>query len=269
MDETVLSPAVEFAAKGGGKDKLSGGHWVTVETAGGFRHFYVEGKAGSKGGRVLAGGGATPGHPKSFEEATGHAGGAASGGEHLDHAKLVSLKKEVSSIGSEHGERGEFHHGPPKDAKESRMLDKAEAKGRHLVYSTNTPETSERHAGELVHHDVGGKPFAITMPHPEGKGYVSRQFNPNARGGHDDIEHPTRDAALKDSRGAVQAKVDYHTQTNSQYHTPKHIDKFFEDERSYRRPAVEGKVVNVYRLIHRDKGAGAAFGLIASPSVEF
>jgi hypothetical protein len=71
---TVAGPAVEFAAKAAHREKLTGGRWITIETAdGGYRRLYIKGGKGGHGGKVIAGGGATPGHPKTLGEvATGH-----------------------------------------------------------------------------------------------------------------------------------------------------------------------------------------------------
>jgi hypothetical protein len=70
------------------REKLTGGRWVTIETAdGGWRRLYIKGGKGGHGGKVIAGGGATPGHPKTLGEvaAGGHAG--------VDQAKSVKARE--------------------------------------------------------------------------------------------------------------------------------------------------------------------------------
>jgi len=69
MGSLAMMPLVEFATKA--KAKLAGGHWITVDTASGYRHLYIEGPKGRPTGRVLAGAGATPDAPKTLAEVVG------------------------------------------------------------------------------------------------------------------------------------------------------------------------------------------------------
>jgi HK97 family phage portal protein len=163
-----------------------------------------------------------------------HGGGLPSGtvragGEDIDEGRMQAVSDRVGDLGRQKGQDWRFSAGGPKNDREKAAAAKAEDRDRFLVNARVEPKRSADKAGDTTRHTVGGDLAAETLPHPGGQGWVSREHNPNAPGGHDDYHFATEARAEKNSRAYADHKAKQ--QTSNSYDTPKDLEGYFGAER--------------------------------------
>jgi GNAT superfamily N-acetyltransferase len=149
------------AGKSSSKAQLTGGHWITIERkdGGGYRRLYIKGKG--KSAHVLAGGGATPGHPKTIGQAISGEPGSKPGTEALRGTKPTPTRavKQAARSAERQAAARQVKTGPARSSKATNVKKSSDAAAKPALAKqeghspgSDLPEHGPSKA-RVTHHD--------------------------------------------------------------------------------------------------------------------